>query len=371
MGDKKRRLLVLGIGQTNFIAPLYTAIKNELPNLSIDIDQLKDLSNSKKQRLDVFQEINYGKTSKLFRIFNLPMLLTYKWVWLSFNIAAVERGFLYAIKLLNKINNNYSKARKIGNKYDFIQIHFVSLSNILAAPFFNEKSKLILSFWGSDLMRNSGMVNHFYVSQALEKAKYISVQSVELREFILVKYGRHLSSKIKTVQFILDGRIFNSIDEGRRREDISTYCKKNKINILVGHNASRFNNHIPIIDAISKMPSTYHEKLHLIFTLGYGENNKVKLIDYVEKIRSELILSGLDHTIITDFLNHNQIAMLRHSTEIMIHMPVSDALSAAMTESIYAGALVITGSWLPYGPFKRCGSYFMEVEKIEDLSFTL
>jgi len=58
-------------------------------------------------------------------------------------------------------------------------------------------------------------------------------------------------------------------------------------------------------------------------------------------------------------------------TDVLVQMPVSDALSAAMTEVLYAGNLVIAGSWLPYGILRRHGINYTEVTDFSELPKTL
>jgi len=52
--------------------------------------------------------------------------------------------------------------------------------------------------------------------------------------------------------------------------------------------------------------------------------------------------------------------MLRLSTDIAVNIQVSDAFSATVQEQIFAGSIVIAGSWLPYSLLKEQGIYFVE-----------
>jgi hypothetical protein len=54
--------------------------------------------------------------------------------------------------------------------------------------------------------------------------------------------------------------------------------------------------------------------------------------------------------------------------DVLIYMPESDALSASALETIYAGNILVAGAWLPYGPFRRLGLPFVEVEEYDQLS---
>jgi ABC-type Fe3+-hydroxamate transport system substrate-binding protein len=62
------------------------------------------------------------------------------------------------------------------------------------------------------------------------------------------------------------------------------------------------------------------------------------------------------------------LVLLKTITDILIHTPITDALSAFATEALYAGSILITGAWLPYGPFRRTGLEYFEIEDIANLN---
>jgi len=220
--------------------------------------------------------------------------------------------------------------------------------------FLPQNAHTICSFWGSDLMRNTGVSNVFYVAKALKKAYKITIQSEELAQILVFKYGRELQPKIVINQFTINTEIYNQIDALKDQTEIINQFKIahripiDKLIISVSHNAFSANNHYKILDNLQLLAPNYKEQIALILPLGYGGNEQ-SIAELKTYCAAKI---DIPTTILTDFFNPKNTALLRLSTHLMIQMPISDALSGAMTEVLYTGNAVITGSWLPYGILK-------------------
>ncbi len=66
-----------------------------------------------------------------------------------------------------------------------------------------------------------------------------------------------------------------------------------------------------------------------------------------------------------------QVSKLRVITDVFINPQVSDALSNAMLESLYTGALVLNGSWLKYSILDESGIVYYKYDSIEALGKAL
>lgn len=231
--------------------------------------------------------------------------------------------------------------------------------------------KIICSFWGSDLLRTADNFNHFVVAKALQRADVITVQSVELREIVLAKYGRGLKGKIRLAQFALSQDTFAAIDEVLGNKALANgFCLANSIaynktKIVIGHNASEYNNHIQIIEALDALQ--HKDELFVIVPFAYGIAQNERQA-YRLTIENALKKAALPGVILDNYLTGQQLALLRSVTDILIHMPESDALSAALTETAYAGGLILTGSWLPYSPFKNAGMQLWYASAFTDVA---
>jgi hypothetical protein len=87
----------------------------------------------------------------------------------------------------------------------------------------------------------------------------------------------------------------------------------------------------------------------------------------VEKLKCYLQKSNLNFIIFEEYMTDLMVARLRKATDIYVNLQVTDMLSGAMQEHIYAGNQVITGKWLAYQELKDIGANFHEVYSIEEL----
>jgi glycosyltransferase involved in cell wall biosynthesis len=380
MERTKIKVLVLGIGQSNFLNQLYGEILKINTNFSFHIDNSTHLPNDNynetnnvfKENLDFAQYYNkIPKWKKLFVFLQSCKKKFYKEAFL-FELnqkrtirKAIKRCQEYALK--EYIYKNYIKTKK----FDLIHFHFCTFYNLEYLHFVEKEAKVICSFWGSDLYRMGNVYNDYYVGKALNKATLITVQSPEMALVIKAKYGMHLSDKIRDVRFTISTEIYNEINLNRSNKKLlAEFREKYKIKnylVALGHNAFKENNHLKMIKVLHKLPEEYKNNISFLMHLGYGGEPK-----YLKELKNAILENNsLDIIIIDDFLSPQEISKLRLITNVMIQAPESDALSGAMVEVLYAGNNVIAGAWLPYGILRRNNIHFEEIDKFEELPLKL
>jgi len=204
---------------------------------------------------------------------------------------------------------------------------------------------------------------------ALERADIITVQSSEMREIVLSKFGRPLKNKIVIIKFSLDRRVFDEISFMDKSKQL-LFQQKNKIphdktKIVIGHNSSRYNNHVDILDSLDL--SIFKNDVHFLFPYAYGlaDEDKEK---YKKEIEASLNRQHYKYTFLEEYFDYENLALLRLSSDLMIHLPESDALSGTVTELMYAGNLLVTWKWLPYRPFEEAGLYFKSIDSYDQLT---
>lgn len=370
------KVLILGNTQSLFINQLYGGIKHddrfnfiidsrgELSKSKMKIDSkifdgIVDLKNVKINKLRIYKTLfNFSITSLFWKVFFFELSQGTNYTKL--------KSYIYKLVTAKYIVNNVILPLEI----DIYHFHFCTPENLILSNFLPAKSKIIMSFWGSDLLRQSGVSNTYYVRNALLKATKITVQTIELKEYIAVKYGRDIFDKIVDIRFTLSTNIFENIDLLKNDlKSLGEFKEKYGINkndtlIALGHNAYKENNHLLMIDSIKKLPNEFLKQVTFLFHLGYGKNNQ-----YINELKNILETeTNIKHVLIEEFLQPKEMAKLRLITDVLIQMPISDALSGAMTEVIYAGNNVIAGAWLPYGIFKRNNIHFYEVENFNRLN---
>lgn len=372
----KNKILVLGIGQSNFLNQLYGEILKEDNNFEIDIDGYSNLSKITESNTSSIysKHFNFNKTKvskfKLYLIF-----INFFFTSFSFKIVFFELSQQTKLKKIKDLLIQFALAKETVKKhilpqnYDILHFHFCTPKNLIYLNFLPKNQKTICSFWGSDLLRITSASNVFYVEKALRKATKVTIQTKDLAEMLYCKYGRFLYDKTETLLFTLNREIFDAIDLLKDDSDAIAKFKQNlnipldKIIISVGHNAFSENNHIAILNQLKKLSEIDKNKIAVIFPLGYGRNERYisELEMLVDEIKDFKIIK------LHEFFNPRQTALLRLITDLMIQMPISDALSGAMTEVLYAGNKVIVGSWLPYGILSRNGLPLEVIENFNEL----
>jgi hypothetical protein len=254
-----------------------------------------------------------------------------------------------------------------GSLHDYDIYHYHSLETgrlpvLWALP---SHALVVLSVWGSDLLRSAGTFEYVDQLAACERATIITVTSLEIREILLSKFGRHLAPKIRLA--LLGVSLLDEIDRcGSSRDGFleSWGVSPERVTICIGNNASPGNQHLEVIDRLSSLPERHRSRVTLLVPLSYRPANRA----YRESICVALQRGPLSYRIFDSPLSDREVAMLRCATDMLIHVPVSDAFSAAMLETLYAGGILIAGAWLPYSELRRAQISYEPISALDDLT---
>lgn len=373
-----KKILVLGVGQNNFLSFLYATLKKYDDSFTIKAPFIREFKKEVNDQTWMYNNQDVATEISLFnRFFSFFYSLVSLHVWQTFLfIFLVEKKFKKAIHFF--IKHSQAKAFFLQNNnfatIDVFHFHYIQYSYLRELFLIPKNKKIVCTFWGSDLLRTSDILNFYFVKKALNRATTITCQSLEMREIILSKFGRNLLDKVQIAQFPVDEKIYEemqaSIDncEIIRQFQHKYNYSTTKCNILIGHNGNKQNNHNKIIKGLYN--SLSKDKCHLIVNLNYGISNADKQ-QYIAQLKKSFHESGFSYTINEVFFSKEELAISRLATSVFIHMPVSDALSGTMTEMLYANNTVITGSWLPYKTFKKMGLQYHEVDDFSELSTKL
>jgi len=370
-----KKILVLGLGQNNFLSFLYAKLKKYNSSLIISAPFFTEINAESNNEFWMYEN-NTIKKEKTF----LPILKSFSSCLFSkhfyqtfFFIFFVEGKMGKALHFLFK--QIQAKAFFIQNKnfeeYDTFHFHFMQYSYLRELFLVPENKKIVCTFWGSDLLRTNDILNFYFVKKALNKATIITCQSDELKEIIMAKFGRNLFDKIQIAIFPVSEKIYDYIDLNYTKKEAIANFKSiygyanDKINVLIGHNGSPFSNHLNIINALEKIRNK--NKIHLIVNLNYAITANEKK-SYKITLTEALNKSGCSYVILEKFFVDEELAISRLASDVFIHAPISDALSGTMLELLYASNIVITGSWLPYKTFKTAGLSYFEIGNFSELS---
>jgi len=97
--------------------------------------------------------------------------------------------------------------------------------------------------------------------------------------------------------------------------------------------------------------------------MTYGNNeHREKIKKYCQEILQK---NNIRYVILQDYMNDQEVAILRKITDIMVNVQDTDAFSASMQESLYAGGIVINGSWLNYDELSKKGAYYETISELK------
>jgi len=249
--------------------------------------------------------------------------------------------------------------------YDIYHYHSLETARMPLLWLLPPNAPVVLSVWGSDLLRSAGTLEYADQLAACQRANVITVTSMEIREILLSKFGRHLAPRIRLA--LLGVSLLDEIDRcGNSRAGFleSWGISPDRVTICVGNNASPGNQHLEAIARLSDLPERHRSRVTLLVPLSYRPANRA----YKESLCVALQNSPLSYRIFDSPLSDREVAMLRIATDILVHVPVSDAFSASMLETLYAGGLLVTGAWLPYSELRRAHVSFEPILALDDLT---
>jgi len=254
-------------------------------------------------------------------------------------------------------------------KYQVIDIHFLSEYYDEIIHTLKAKNKLIkITVAGSDFYRASK--ERIEQQRALyELVNCIQVASPRMKSDFLMQFPEY-EAKIKLAHFGMQQ--FELIDSLNVAQNLPKYREEfalppDKVIIACGYNGSQLQQHLKMIDSVSKIKEDLRQSVFLLLQMTYGAKK-----EYQAKVLDELTKSGLPFKLLTTFLTEDQIARLRLVTDIALNIQKTDAYSASVQEQIFAGNIVIAGSWLPYNFLIENDIYFIKTgikdltEKISD-----
>lgn len=228
--------------------------------------------------------------------------------------------------------------------------------------------RLILTVFGSDFMQLSSW-KHMLMRRVYRSADFVTANNGEALEKIGKTY------RLDPHQLRLCRFGFGNLDEiaGLSHLDKAESRRRlgfpdDRIIICIGYNYDPIQQHLPVLqsiaacDALKKMK----ERLFFVIPMTYGTAPS-----YRDKLRTSVSALPFDHATIERFLSTQEVAHLRKAADILVQVQKSDSLSASTLEHMFAGNLLITGSWLPYGDLDKAGIYFRRIGRPEDTGMEL
>ncbi len=272
--------------------------------------------------------------------------------------------YLLSQKISRRLTSKYFVRRflkEVVKPGDIINIHAVySFYNQFVDDIKQSGAYLVCTFWGADIL-NVNPVVHDPIAPLLQNTDRISMVR-SLHNNFSTKYPEYLN-KVHPSRFGLKN--LEVLEAHKTSVLRSKKIDYTKINLCIGYNGHVSQQHFEIINSLSVLPTHIKEVLNVFVPLTYGLSE-----NYKSQIESELVNSEIKGELILNRFSDDELAEFKLNMDIEINMQVNDALSASITESLYAGTIMLLGEWLNYPEFNDLDLYYTPVS-FENLSATL
>lgn len=269
-----------------------------------------------------------------------------------FTTAPADSGFLDAkCRALMVSYNTKRSVEKLNCDINIVHYAYIYVLRLL--KYTRMKGKLIITYWGSDILRESEKML-LSVKKTVYAADKLVAMTDELKDKLIKIYGETVEEKISIIDMGITA--FDSIDRIREkraeaRKALFNSQLPSKIVVTAGYNAGKGQQHLKILKSIEQLPKAVKDKMFVVLPLTYQREDS----SYIGSIEKALKDTGCDGFILHDFMDDTQIAQLCVSTDIFINAQITDALSSSMIEQFYANSIVLNGSWLKYGFLDQIG----------------
>jgi len=348
------RVVMLGEGSTPILLPLAHCIKAACPSIHLSILGLKETgSNIEIENGNGHGDFDHCMLSLSSGLRNVS---GHKQK-LSFSLLQNK-----AFNLINRVSGGILLRKAFQNfatRADLLHLHgmFLNESHYYLAR--RSPLPLVVSCWGSDVLRTSNLRTAAIQQKILRRASAITVTGPEFKEIVLSKYGRELEPKIYNTFFDPGVKAFASGNRERasQRFRIKWSIPDRSRIISIGHSGTPTNQHLKLLNSIRLTRESLNESLFFVVPMTYGASR-----EYQEDVRAYMKEAGLQGIVFEAFLPDSEVLDMRLATDILIYAPVSDAFSGSVSQALAAGNVVILGSWLPYKARTRAGFNYYEID---------
>lgn len=253
--------------------------------------------------------------------------------------------------------------------YDACHFLWMEIEWVYFIRLIREKARrLVTNIGGSDFYRADSLMRD-YKNNLIMHADKIMAQTAATAEKFIEYYKNTDRGKVHVLPYGVE--VLDYINE-KRNCDKSELREKyhisiDKIIVTCGHNAGEEHQHMEMLEAVNKLPDAVKQKIVCVVPMTYPAGVEA----YIGRVRDKLNEMGMEYLLLTDFMDFQSMAEYALISDIMIHVQTTDQLSSTMLEEMYAGSVVIAGSWLPYKSLHETGMYFIDVDAIPDVTAVL
>ena len=229
------------------------------------------------------------------------------------------------IYFLFKINHFFEIIKLlISSEKSIIHIHYLGWHSLLIL-FINSKSKIILTPWGSDILKINNKFKKLWIRYSIKKASYIICDSTRLKNK-MIELGAN-QNKISINMFGVDTDLY------KKRRGIF-----NKREIIIGSNR-KFETVYDLITLLYAAKNLLKKTKNVKFLLAGDGSLRNELKKFIKRnnLESRIKFLGL--------LNKNEMISFYNSIDIYISTSLSDGgLSSSIAEAMSFERIVIVAN---------------------------
>lgn len=252
--------------------------------------------------------------------------------------------------------------------YEIVNIHYPQhFMCFVMKKIRKMSSSIVVSPWGSDVLRLKGKIRKRRLAYVFRKADYITagqtgaVGRIIINEMkINVDKFHSLAWGSETIDYINEHFFDASAEEARRCLGL-----EGRYVITCGYNAFEEQNHEVMINAINAIKDSLPNNLTLVFPLTYGlsEAHKKKYVGRLKQLCNEMNLNAV---YFEEYLSVADLFLLRMSTDMFVHIQPTDAGNSSLQEYVLCGKKVVHGSWVHYQYLEKYKPlFYYPVEDLE------
>lgn len=271
-----------------------------------------------------------------------------------------RKGIMSAVSRLSAL---WSFCLRNKNKYDVA--HFCYIREEFLLLWFcviKTARNNIVTVYGADVGQRNIIKKYF--RQFLYSVDIITITGTNASD-LLKKYFDFERLQSRVVTLPLPSIILKEISlKKKSREEIKEELGFDKDDVVVvcGSVLSPNEQYEKWVPFLGRCLST-GRKIVFVFPFAYGN---VSLLPFYREI-IELNLPAGSYRIIEGWSGNEETADLRIVTDILISLRKNDQFAGIIAESIYTGAILITGSWLKYSYFTDNDIWHLRINDFEDL----
>lgn len=268
--------------------------------------------------------------------------------------------------ILRDWHNHFLLLKEIikSGPYDLINMQYVECLDLFDVVLLKYvmRTKLILSYWGSDLLRIP-KEKILSVGKFVKHADFVTFDNIDLEMVFkrTYKWEKQMPSKVLLFGLpILDSIVQNNKNAEKIREKWN--IPEDKIVIAIGYNGIPEQQHKKVLSVIEKLDDCYKEKMVLLLQMSYGGTRQ-----YRRSVVTRAKKTGSEYIDIQHFLTNEEVAELRIITDIYINAQITDAFSGSVCENLFSNTLLINARWLRYKELELYGFKYLEFNEINEI----